>query len=35
MIYSTRYDRGRTGTMLSRYYHELMGNIQEHGGQNI
>ena len=33
MIYSTRYDRGRTGTMLSLCYHELMGNIQEHGGK--
>ena len=35
MIYSTRYDRGRTGTILSQYYHELMGNIQEHGEKNI
>ena len=33
VIYSTRYDRGRTGTMLSLCCHELMGNIQEHGGK--
>ena len=33
MICSTRYDRGRTGTMLSLCCHELMGNIQDHGGK--
>ena len=31
---STKYDRGKTITMLSLYYHELMRKIKEHKGKN-
>ena len=34
-IYFTRYDRGKSKRMLSLYYHELMGKINEHEGKNI
>ena len=32
-IYFTRYDRGKSERMLSLYYHELMGKINEHEGK--
>ena len=32
MIYSSRYDCGKTITMLSLYYHELMRKIKKHEG---
>ena len=33
VIYFTRYDRCKTITILSLYYHELMGRIREYQGK--
>ena len=35
VIYSTGSDRGKSIRMLSLYYHELMGNSEEHKGKSI
>ena len=33
VIYSTRYDHGKTIAMCRLYYHELIGKIKEHEGK--
>ena len=35
MIYFTRYDRGKTITMLNLCYHELMVKIKDHEGKKL
>ena len=35
VIYFTRYDYGKSIRILSLYYHELMGKIEEHEESNI
>ena len=32
-IYFTRYDHGKSIKMLSLYYHELVGKIEEYDGK--
>ena len=34
IIYFTRYDRGKSITILSLCYHELIGNMKEHEVKN-
>ena len=35
VIYFTRYGGGKSITLLSLHYHELMGKIEEHEGKKI